>query len=283
VRHWFPFMLRDELDMLECQLTEHYDNVHRFVVVEAPVIHQGGRPKPLHYDNNKSRFAAWSDKIIHVVADYLPTDEQLGALTADQKYHANWTRERMQRDAAMAAFMPFTDPDDIVIVSDIDEIPAPAAIAARPAPFLGGNLYLRFAAVDWDGTPGVMQVLARAGAIGSIDRLRQLRESFPVLDRAGWHYSWFGGQQAIDEKLDSFCHTEVIAGGKRANAANVMYRYGMGELPADGTIRPGRRLTIPWVDSFEERDSLPWEQQAPLWVHRRLCPDIWWAPNEEAA
>jgi Glycosyltransferase family 17 len=273
-RYWFPFMLNSELDMLECQLFENYDRVHRFIVVEATLTHQGGF-KPLHYAVNEARFAPYADKIIHVVCDYLPTREQV----ADP-----WVRERMQRDAGLASFMPYTEPDDIVIVSDVDEIPSSAAFAQDPQPVLGGNIYLRFATADTPGGPGVMQVLVRAGAVSSVDQLRQRREGFPSYDQAGWHLSWFGGQAAIREKLHSFCHLETFEYGMRANDANVMWAHGMGWVPEDwdGTVTPAPVVDVPWVTTREERDALPWEQQMPLWVHRRLCPEVWWRPKEEA-
>jgi hypothetical protein len=263
-------MLNWELDMLECALFENYDRVHRFVVVEATLTHQG-RSKPLFLDCNWSRFEQYRDKIIHVVCDYLPTREQ----TMDP-----WVRERLQRDAALAAFMHWTEPEDIIIVSDLDEIPSTAAFEQEPLPYLGGRIDLRFATADTPGSPGVMQVLARAGAVGSIDLLRQRRETFPVYDYAGWHLSWLGGQAAIDEKLECFAHLESYEAGKRANDANVMWMYGMGRLPEDGAIDPAPVIDVPWVDSREERDALPWELQAPLWVHKRLCPDVWWRPKE---
>jgi Glycosyltransferase family 17 len=269
-RYWFPFMLNWELDMLECALYENYDRVHRFVLVEATLTHQG-RPKPLYYDDNKSRFEAYSDKIIHVVCDYLPTYEQMPD---------PWVRERMQRDAGLMAYVPQADPDDIIIVSDLDEIPSTAAFAQDPQPFLGGNIYLRFATVDTPGSPGVMQVLARAGAVGSVDQLRQRREALPSYDQAGWHLSWLGGQDRIREKTNCFAHLEAFEASHAANDANVMWKYGMGRLSEDGLPHPAPVLDIPWVKTREERDALPWGQQSPLWVHQRLCPDVWWRPAE---
>jgi hypothetical protein len=265
-------MLRDELDMLEAQLFENHDRVHRFIVIEATRTHQG-RSKPLFYDASRERFAPWAGKIIHVVCDYLPDAEQV---------LDHWVRERMQRDAGLAAFMHLTDPDDIIIVSDVDEIPSSAAFAQDPQPYLGGNLYLRFATADTPGSPGVMQVLARAGHVGSVDRLRQVREALPSYDRAGWHLSWFGGQAAIEEKLNSFCHLESYVAGKAANDADLPWRYGIGQVPPgwDGSIVPAPVVKVPWAESREERDALPWEQQLPLWVHQRRCPEVWWRPAE---
>ena len=62
------FTFSDELDLLEARLTELDSAVYRHVLVEAPVTFQGG-PKPLHYLENRDRFAPWADKIIHVTAD----------------------------------------------------------------------------------------------------------------------------------------------------------------------------------------------------------------------
>jgi hypothetical protein len=271
-RFWHPFMLNSELDMLECALYENYDRVHRFIVTEATVTHQG-RPKPLWYDGHQGRFGQYRDKIIHVVVTDLPTREQV----ADP-----WVRERRQRDAALYAFMPQTDPDDVIINSDLDEIPSSATFGQRPDPYLGGRLDLRFAAVDTPGTPGVMQSLSRASAVGSLSRMREERETYPPYDHAGWHLSWVGGQEAIAEKLECFCHLESYEAGRRANDANVMYEHGMGRTPEDGGSGPAPVLDIPWVDSREERDHLPWAQQSPMWVHRRLCPDLWWRPRVAA-
>ena len=269
-RYWFPFMLNWELDMLECALFENYDRVHRFVVIEAPLTHQG-RPKPLYYDENRARFAAYGDKIIHVVCDYLPTYEQVPD---------PWVRERMQRDAGMAAYMPQAEPDDIVIISDLDEIPSTAAFLQDPRPYLGGCIDLRFATVDTPGTPGVMQVLARAGAVASADQLRQQREMFPRYDRAGWHLSWLGGQDRIREKANCFAHLEDYDACNEANDQDLMWKYGQSRAEPDGSVHPAPVIDIPWVATREERDALPWEQQSPLWVHKRLCPTVWWRPKE---
>ena len=64
-------MLGTETDMLECRLREFEDKDCRHVVVESQATHRGA-PKPLHYAENKERFAPWSDRIIHVIADRIP-------------------------------------------------------------------------------------------------------------------------------------------------------------------------------------------------------------------
>src|SRR5262249_48262662 len=65
------FMFFNELEILSIRLKELYDVVHRFVIIEAPVTHQG-KPKPLYFHENSERFRTFSDKIHHVVVRDMP-------------------------------------------------------------------------------------------------------------------------------------------------------------------------------------------------------------------
>lgn len=124
------FTFFNELDILELRLNELSDLVDRFVLVEATVTHMG-QPKPLYYAENKARFAAFHDRITHIVLDNMP----------DASVEKNpWVREIAQRDAILRGL---TDarPNDRIIVSDLDEIPKPAALrAALELPWLEWRL-----------------------------------------------------------------------------------------------------------------------------------------------
>ena len=65
------FMFFNELDLLEIRLIELSELVDRFVLVEATRTHTGFQ-KPLYFADNKSRFASFLDRIIHVIVDDLP-------------------------------------------------------------------------------------------------------------------------------------------------------------------------------------------------------------------
>ena len=110
-RVWDCIMLRDELEMLECRLRELDGKVHKTVLVESRTTHRGD-PKPLHYMDNRERFAPWADRIIHI--------------TADLPMHPDpWVREHSQRDAALRGLAD-ADPGDMVLIADVDEIPSAA-------------------------------------------------------------------------------------------------------------------------------------------------------------
>src|SRR4051812_40271897 len=111
------FTFYNELDILEIRLRELYDVVDRFVLVEATHTHKGD-PKPLHYATNRARFASWNDKIRHIVIGDLPVGDNLAAIRR---------REMGQRNAILLGLMDAQD-DDIVLISDVDEIPRKSAV-----------------------------------------------------------------------------------------------------------------------------------------------------------
>ena len=105
------FQVFNELDMLEVRLHELNETVHRFVLVEATRTHSN-KPKPLHFGENKDRFAAFLDKIIHVVVDDLPDNSDA------------WVLENFQRNAMLRG-LTAAHSNDLVVIADVDEIPLP--------------------------------------------------------------------------------------------------------------------------------------------------------------
>lgn len=202
----FPFAGNPtELLLLECRLTELYDAVDGFVIVEATVDHQD-HPKPLHYREHEDRYAQWADKIHYVAADRLPTlEEDPGP----------WGREHAQREWIAEGLRALAvDNDDIVLQSDLDEIPtALTARNVRPQGknYVGFHQRGHFFAVDWQYPPGWRgTVAARAAAIPSFRQMRDCRNFALPLPNAGWHFSWLGGtEESVLAKVRSFCHPEV--------------------------------------------------------------------------
>jgi beta-1,4-mannosyl-glycoprotein beta-1,4-N-acetylglucosaminyltransferase len=111
------FIFFNELDILEIRLNELDPVVDHFVLVEARKTHTG-QEKPLHYLDNKDRFAAFRNKLIHVVVDDFPANLAKGV---EASYYQ---RERIADGLASAG------PQDLIMVSDADEIPSATAIEA---------------------------------------------------------------------------------------------------------------------------------------------------------
>lgn len=118
----FPFF--NELELLELRLHELDGIVDKFVLVEATRT-QTGLPKPLYFAENRARFAAFAERIIHVVVDDMPPGDGP---------RAHWVRERHQRNA-IARGLVNCRPQDIIMVSDLDEIPNVQTLARFFADF----------------------------------------------------------------------------------------------------------------------------------------------------
>lgn len=222
------FSFFNELDLLEIRLRTLSDVVDRFVLAESRYTHTGN-PKPLYYQENAARFAAFADRIIHVVA---PDPDDLRYDANDQR--PSWVRENAQRNATIDAILPQLRDDDLLIVSDLDEIPAPDAVRAarrigRPvafrqkmyyyfanyrnctSPYWYGSIALTYRAFKAPRTyahldTGIAFPSARAAA-PSASKVRALRK-LKVMRNGGWHFSYLGGVSGIREKLDS-----IVEGG----------------------------------------------------------------------
>ena len=118
-------MFFDEEMLLDLRLNILDKYVDKFVISEATYKHNG-KPKKLFFDINK--FQKFKDKIIYVVAD----NQNLGLtkinendseeLKISKLITNSYTREVNQENKIREGIID-ADPDDIIIMSDLDEIP----------------------------------------------------------------------------------------------------------------------------------------------------------------
>lgn len=116
--------------MLEFRLKFLNDFVDFFVIAESNLTFNG-KPKPYNYPKAKERFKKWEHKII-----YIPVQQNTEGLVFknDNNYNpvsAAWKLENGQRNALMQASKQMDDAD-LVLVSDLDEIPDPAVLKTEP-------------------------------------------------------------------------------------------------------------------------------------------------------
>lgn len=116
----FPFF--NELDILEIRLNTLYETVDYFVITEANKTHTGSE-KEYIFEQNKERFTKFLNKIIYIKIDDFPDLESSKTSSDGNK----WLYENYQRDAIMRGLKECKQ-DDIIIISDCDEIPNPEAI-----------------------------------------------------------------------------------------------------------------------------------------------------------
>lgn len=215
------FSFYNELDLLEIRLNVLKGVVDRFVIVEAAKTHRG-EDKPLYFKENESRFAEFADKIIHVVIDRFDLPDGL------DEAQKSWARENIQRNGILEGLVAAKD-DDVILISDLDEIPRPEILKRERAwngvTALGqrfSNFYfnfVNFVRPEWLGTRVLpLRVLrSAAGKIPSsgnyalVDcvnngvtptRVRFTRPDH-VIRNAGWHFSYLGGAEMALRKIRS--------------------------------------------------------------------------------
>ncbi len=217
--------------MLEIRLRELDSLVDVFVLVEATQTFTG-KPKPLHFELNKQRFAPYLHKIRHIVVDDF-TDQMTSA----------WDREFHQR-SAIGRGLEGAAPGDYVIISDVDEIPKPDvlhqalqnSVHHRAVTFFGGDLFrykLNYLVEPNNLTscPRMIdaryfidaQVLRHCKVVKSrrlptwietpLWRWRTMVQYKAPLNRivlpsSCWHFSYMGDFDRVATKLGAFSHTE---------------------------------------------------------------------------
>lgn len=254
------FLFFSELDMLEARLYELQDVPDlRHVLVEGHFTFTGN-PKPLYYGSSSARFARWADRITHVVVSEIPSPASTWEVEA-------WHRECIRAGLAGAS------PDDLVLLSDCDEIPSPGAIArAQPGDKVQAfRQRLASFAVDWvHEDPWHGTTCAYLRNISSFAAMRGQRDAGNDLENGGWHLSWMGGHEAMRAKLHAFSHTEMVARIEAGIGAGEYLERGVfwGRDPRAGEGIGSEQLTPVDVDET-------W----PRWVRERKCPANWFRPR----
>jgi hypothetical protein len=245
-------MLGTETDMLECRLREFEDKDCCHVIAESPITHRGV-PKPLHYAENKERFAPWQDRIIHVVADDLP-------VTGNP-----WVTEHAQRDRGWAAVEDQVRDGDVVLISDVDEFPSAEALEGT-FPVAALSQRLAMYAVDWVVPDAHICYVVASGRYMRGKQPAAVRDGrygyYTLLD-AGWHITWLGGVEGQQAKLATSCHLEMRPDEVQRIASGECYRTG---------IHHAGDLQLLGVDVDET-----W----PRWIYERKCPQTWFRPRLE--
>jgi len=195
------FIFNNEFTILEWRLRKLYDVVDCFVIVEATKTHSGKPKKPM-FDPSMG-FSKWADKITYIVVDDMPEVE--GTIT-----DKSWARERHQRDAIMRGLTDCRD-NDIIIISDCDEIPSPTAIQSY-----NGSNELRSFDMDlfyYDHNTKAKDKW-RDAKILPYGLLKQhspcwarYQQATPISE-GGMHLSYFGGVASIHKYLDDTDHRE---------------------------------------------------------------------------
>jgi beta-1,4-mannosyl-glycoprotein beta-1,4-N-acetylglucosaminyltransferase len=226
------FIFYNEFDILELRLSELYDKVDYFVISEANTTH-AGNTKDFLFLANWERFKPWADKIKHVRVTDMP-----GVING-----SCWPNERHQR-CCLTRALTHVYQEDIIILSDIDEIIRPSRIdqmrndtqhnlwAFRMPCFNFKFNYMWTHPQIYHVYPQAFTV-ARAATFKDFTDVREVYganwasgnrpmlysdERDMCLQHGGWHFSSLGGTEVVANKYRNYAHNEMAW---KADAINV--------------------------------------------------------------
>jgi len=207
------FLLFNEVKMLNFRLNELNDVVDYFVIVESEFSFTGNS-KPFYFEVNNDLYKGFQHKIVYLKYD-LP-------LNTDP-----WQNETNQRNF-FSVFLKDNkniDDNDIIMLSDIDEIPDTKIITqikenTPPTSLLTFNQNLYYynywtrANRKWPGTVAATHSVVKNQYNYNFQQIRKDRCTSPHLGNegdyrtGGWHFSYFGDEEFIINKIKNFSHQE---------------------------------------------------------------------------
>lgn len=215
------FLVNDEINLMKLRMMELDPVVDTFVAVQMD-RNLRGEPKDLHVDIRDPRFAHFRDKLKVV---------SIKGLEFGPHPEAEWS----QRIALGAELERQAEIGDILMLSDVDEIPSRRVVSAcvedgikSPVALVMRLYYYRInlrMMRPWVGTV----IWPHGCCKDPIDaqEMRNNRHFLPQIADAGWHFSWFGDAKAVQRKLRNL------------------------DVPADAKIFGGGIDNIPDPDDFE--------------------------------
>ena len=220
------FQFFNELDILKLRMNILNDVVDRFVISESTVTFSGEK-KPLFYEENKEMFKEFEHKIIHNVVRDTPMDCNA------------FIRDHHQK-CAVARGVKDCNPDDIIIFSDVDEIPNPETLKTLLPRVEAGKIYcmaqrLFYCYLNMEEVSG--NLLSVTGEFEGVEKKQWLgtkvcrysllkkytteelrnKEQKAIgerIENGGWHFSYMGGgkgqsvENRVKYKIKSAAHQE---------------------------------------------------------------------------
>lgn len=187
-----------EADMLEFRMKYLWDSVDCFVVVQADHTFSGKKKNLANFEKFE-----WAQ------------EKTIFSSLSCEPYSNPWLNETNLRNSIMQPCQGFSN-SDIIMLSDCDEVPTHEAIDTAlkhsnlwPMTFDQTIVFYNLSNVNkspWGGT--IISTLGYARNIG-MQPLRKSREQNKVIRNGGFHFSYFGGAEAVREKIESFSHQEL--------------------------------------------------------------------------
>ena len=224
------FMYHNEEVILDLRLNFLNEFVDFFIIVESKYNHKG-EEKKLNF--NIDKFPNFKNKIRYLILNELPSnietiEENDAEGEKSRKYILNgYKRDHFQRNYITNGIED-GNADDIILISDIDEIPNLKKINLKiinnklilfnqKMCYYKFNLYQKN--YNWVGTRAckkkyllspqwLRDIKAKSYSFWRLDVLLSKKKYTDIffVEDGGWHFSYLNTPQLIDEKLRSYAH-----------------------------------------------------------------------------
>ena len=224
------FMFSDENMILLIRLNELDKFVDKFVIAEANYTHDGS-PKKLNFDIDN--FKDFKDKIEYIAIKDQPPNllkenpEDNESLKSEKKIINSLKRENFQRNQLINGIEEASN-DDLIIVSDLDEIPNLNnikfnSIENKILIFKQKMFYykfnLQYEGFTWFGPKAVKKknflspqwlrdIKNKKYPFWRIDTLKSKNkyQNIKFIDDGGWHFTCIKNPEEVQKKLMTFLH-----------------------------------------------------------------------------
>jgi len=198
------FLFFNEFDLLEIRLNILSETVDKFVLVEANKTFSN-KEKPFYFEEARDKFSQFHSKIIHIKISTYPETK-----TA-------WDMEHYQRNQIARGIEQCSN-DDIILISDLDEIPNPEAIekykkyceGIYKLEQLHFDYYLNYQRWGKNYYWYPAKIARYRNIIANNYMPQNIRSKMDIkkIKDGGWHFSFLGGMESIKYKIQSFAHQE---------------------------------------------------------------------------
>ena len=234
------FLFFNELDLLEIRLNTLNDVVDYFILVESSVTHSG-ESKSFIFENNKEKFSQFLDKIIHIkvtdtpndftnLPEFIPTNFDEKCIYDAYQYikmtdnfnrftQPYYGRDFYQKECIKRGMFSCAD-NDIIILSDIDEIPNPEILSRLNEFYSDDDMYtfnqtmycyyfnlLCESHIDNSSHPYKVDSNWKGSRMSSFKNIKnysfnllRAQDNIDIIN-GGWHFSYMGGEERVKEKI----------------------------------------------------------------------------------
>jgi len=216
------FIFYNEIEMLKYRLNILNEIVDYFIIVEATHTHTG-KEKQLFYNDNKYLFEKYKEKIIHIVVDDFPKKyPNINIQNNEQWQNENFHRNCISRGINKLKYKIRLKEEDVIIISDLDEIPDPNTLLK----IKNNEIIVETQSLEMDfyyyNLNTKLNEKWYSSKIISYKNFKELNicceyirnperyfdKSWKIIEKGGWHLSYFGDVNFIKNKLEVFAHQE---------------------------------------------------------------------------